>query len=353
MTALGDACLKDTGLAGLTGHKLTVKEGRSVSKSSSATTCCEPSSYEESDAKKVGWVAWDGSGSIVGSPTETAKPLREPDEISNSSARCELAQDGWGGDSPQQFKSLTRAGAMKSVGSAGHPNSCTPCSFYCFSRLGCRLDRDCTYCHLFHQSSRRKRREGWKFRQLSSKPPGSTEDVGRSLPKDSGEAQPPDVLALRPGAPPGLSRACTQEDTIQQVLPSSVPCSLLPATLSAVPAEQTATWLLAEVLGAHTSSSFMSPSLPMPAQGNNLCKPLLNQTSSHIFEYRPGSLKVCVGQMVEAWPPVSHLRNRLFVAAPHLPRGVKLDGRSGLLYGRLAAERVHFTLLGDVYHNPL
>eukprot|EP00439_Symbiodinium_sp_Y106_P078240 s1163_g17.t1 len=34
-----------------------------------------------------------------------------------------------------------------------------PCAFYCFSLCGCRMDRDCAYCHLFHQSRLKQRRE--------------------------------------------------------------------------------------------------------------------------------------------------------------------------------------------------
>ncbi|CAE7031522.1 unnamed protein product [Symbiodinium natans] len=296
-TASSDECLKDPDVVVATGWCTpTVEEGRSVSKSSTATTYCEPSCYEESEATKV---VQDGSGSSVGS-------LVEPVDVKQFRK--------------QLNKSLKRDGAMESVGSAGHPDSCTPCSFYCFSCLGCRLDRACTYCHLFHQSGRRKRREEWKRRQVSSwhtcegKPQEPTQDVGEPLPKDFGEATSPDMMALRPRAPPGLSKASIQEERIQHVLPSSASCSLLPSALSTLPAAQKATLVLAEA--------------------TNLCNSLLNQASTHVFEYRPSSLEVCVGEMVELWPPVSHLRGCFFVAAPSLPSGVQLDGRSGLVYGR-------------------
>jgi hypothetical protein len=53
----------------------------------------------------------------------------------------------------------------KSIGSIGHPNSCTSeCLFY-FFRGGCRADRDCLYCHEFHsrQNVKKNRRHLKRF----------------------------------------------------------------------------------------------------------------------------------------------------------------------------------------------
>lgn len=62
----------------------------------------------------------------------------------------------------RKFPSLSRQGPSFSVGSLDHPNGCKPCAFYCFSDSGCRDSDACTFCHLFHTSKLRQRRESWK-----------------------------------------------------------------------------------------------------------------------------------------------------------------------------------------------
>lgn len=62
-----------------------------------------------------------------------------------------------------QSPSLRKDGPDGSnVGSKGHPESCKPCAFYCFSLRGCNAAQECTYCHLFHESRMRRRRAEWK-----------------------------------------------------------------------------------------------------------------------------------------------------------------------------------------------
>lgn len=53
---------------------------------------------------------------------------------------------------------------LKSVGSADHPNGCTECSFYFFSRTGCKNGVDCRFCHVVHPRKAKK-----KNRVVSSK----------------------------------------------------------------------------------------------------------------------------------------------------------------------------------------
>jgi len=43
----------------------------------------------------------------------------------------------------QEFASLQTHGEQFSAGSLGHPNSCRPCSFYCFSKRGCKKGQAC------------------------------------------------------------------------------------------------------------------------------------------------------------------------------------------------------------------
>lgn len=61
---------------------------------------------------------------------------------------------------PETFPSLQRNGQEFSEGSRGHPDSCMPCSFYCFSKRGCKKGSTCEFCHMLHvsRSTRRLRK---------------------------------------------------------------------------------------------------------------------------------------------------------------------------------------------------
>ncbi|CAL1146893.1 unnamed protein product [Cladocopium goreaui] len=63
------------------------------------------------------------------------------------------------------YATLARDGPKESMGSVGHPDGCTPCTFYCFTRRGCNRGADCKFCHMTHQSKLQQRREAWKKQQ--------------------------------------------------------------------------------------------------------------------------------------------------------------------------------------------
>ncbi|CAK9036531.1 Uncharacterized protein SCF082_LOCUS21769 [Durusdinium trenchii] len=63
------------------------------------------------------------------------------------------------------YATLAREGPKESTGSVGHPDGCTPCTFYCFTRRGCNRGADCKFCHMTHQSKLQQRREAWKKQQ--------------------------------------------------------------------------------------------------------------------------------------------------------------------------------------------
>jgi len=49
----------------------------------------------------------------------------------------------------------------RSIGSALHPHGCKPCSFYCYSLMGCIKGMACPYCHMDHpRCSRRRKKKG-------------------------------------------------------------------------------------------------------------------------------------------------------------------------------------------------
>lgn len=72
----------------------------------------------------------------------------------------------------EDFPSLQRNGQQFSEGGRSHPDGCRPCSFYCFSRRGCKKALGCEYCHMLHisRSSRRavKSEHGPGQRRISS-----------------------------------------------------------------------------------------------------------------------------------------------------------------------------------------
>eukprot|EP00405_Crypthecodinium_cohnii_P017176 CAMPEP_0206457870 /NCGR_PEP_ID=MMETSP0324_2-20121206/23224_1 /ASSEMBLY_ACC=CAM_ASM_000836 /TAXON_ID=2866 /ORGANISM="Crypthecodinium cohnii, Strain Seligo" /LENGTH=626 /DNA_ID=CAMNT_0053929085 /DNA_START=34 /DNA_END=1914 /DNA_ORIENTATION=+ len=94
-----------------------------------------------------------------------------------------------------------------SKGSMLHPNGCTPCSFHCYSHMGCNRGTSCAYCHMDHP--KRTRRRGKKKGGLrSGKEEGGeevdihTEDKNQdttAVPYNDPEACDSEIrLALRP-----------------------------------------------------------------------------------------------------------------------------------------------------------
>jgi len=71
---------------------------------------------------------------------------------------------------------------LKSVGSAGHPNGCTECSFFFFSRTGCKNGVDCRFCHEIHP------RKGKKKHRVPSSKTSSPEGDRKNLVADYARA---------------------------------------------------------------------------------------------------------------------------------------------------------------------
>lgn len=241
----------------------TSKEDGSVSNSSSSTTTGRESSvYDESEANK----ARDGSGSSNDSGS-TVKAFKEStqDESCSSGSRSEQAQDS---EQQKQQNSLKTAGPMESIGSVGHPDKCKPCAFYCFSLCGCRLDRDCAYCHLFHQSRLKQRREEWKRTQRQRR--------NKQRPKTSGEVTTTATL-LTPGALGTLVEGNGQPNAAG-VVPSNP--GLLTPLLSVGPSAHVQAPYVPEVSSDLVSpapgllapllpqASFFPPEMPLQARAN-------------------------------------------------------------------------------------
>jgi hypothetical protein len=63
---------------------------------------------------------------------------------------------------------LNESPAALSVGSRGHPNNCTECHFHMFSPGGCRLGRNCTYCHEVHPRANAKKNRRFMKRIMNN-----------------------------------------------------------------------------------------------------------------------------------------------------------------------------------------
>lgn len=48
---------------------------------------------------------------------------------------------------------------VPSAGSIGHPGNCKPCSFYCYSMMGCKMEEECTFCHMNHPRRKGRKRQ--------------------------------------------------------------------------------------------------------------------------------------------------------------------------------------------------
>lgn len=49
---------------------------------------------------------------------------------------------------------------FKSVGSKDHKDgSCTPCAFFCYSKMGCNRGQDCLFCHENHPKKRGRKQQ--------------------------------------------------------------------------------------------------------------------------------------------------------------------------------------------------
>jgi hypothetical protein len=85
---------------------------------------------------------------------------------------------------------------LLSQGSASHPTDCKPCSFHCYSQMGCNKGRSCQFCHMQHpQRKRRHVRQKKNQREAEVR----VESYGSSDSSDHSHSQPtPTPLDLMP-----------------------------------------------------------------------------------------------------------------------------------------------------------
>jgi len=125
--------------------------GSQVGQLSSSESSHRQVSSSSEEAARAGGGGGGGSG----------RGLEEGDEEFDEDSQ---SQSGDGDDDAIYF-TLKQEGPQTSTGSKGHPEECTPCTFYCFAKRGCKRGAGCKFCHLFHQSKLQLRRDAWKQQQ--------------------------------------------------------------------------------------------------------------------------------------------------------------------------------------------
>lgn len=110
------------------------------------------------------------------------------------SAESSAGSHGCVSSSNEEHERQAPPGQLKSVGSAGHPNQCTECTFYFFANQGCSKGSDCRFCHEFHpRKTLRKDRRFLKRIKEEDKKAGDTTTIttldasGMSSSEDEGQ----------------------------------------------------------------------------------------------------------------------------------------------------------------------
>mmetsp|Transcript_96324 Transcript_96324/g.272374 ORF Transcript_96324/g.272374 Transcript_96324/m.272374 type:complete len:317 (-) Transcript_96324:98-1048(-) len=175
------------------------------------------------------------------------------------------------------FATLQGEGPQTSVGSAGHPDSCQACTFYCFTRRGCNRGADCRFCHLTHQSKLQQRREAWKQQQREKRRTVRDRTAAEALAKKT-------TSEISDGAGGGGGVA----------IPTP-------------------------------SSGTRNKATPMSATAT---------TGELVFLYSPGQAILAIGQHAEFIPQLSvHAKPKRFRLAATLPEGLGLDLAIGAITG--------------------
>lgn len=192
---------------------------------------------------------------------------------------------------------------QKSVGSLMHPSLCTPCSFYCYSLIGCNRGEACLYCHMDHP--RKGRRRGQK-RRGGYRPhdDNAGDDDMQENHDDSGAEEPAPTRR-----PPEARRE--RNKLIVGVAPT--PDGLLPLL---------------------TALELLSP-LPTP-EGKSVGKgvPLTTEKPQMTLKYSEAVIILTVGQWKNVLPFVDGpAREFRFSVCPVLPRGLALAPATGVISG--------------------
>lgn len=214
--------------------------------------------------------------------------------------------------------SRTFLAELKSVGSVGHPDRCTECSFYFFRAQGCTKGSDCRFCHEFHpRTNLRKNRRLLKRMTVG----------GSGIPEANvggASTKPPADLSTNAGNGAIAEKHIDRSENPEEQIDASIlamsgpevdvgPCEFKPM--------------------AHTGSPKAAESSPNAVISLRYlrCGP----------EVRQAKLTLAIGQRVHlpAWVEMhsyehKELQNMMsFTVDPPLLRGLSLDAQNGLISG--------------------
>lgn len=209
------------------------------------------------------------------------------------------------GEAVGPYATLQNNGPTVSGGSAGHPEGCTPCTFYCFTRRGCNRGETCKFCHLAHQSKLQLRRETWKKQQREKR-------------KSTRER------ATQDGAPRRIMGGKEEQcGTPQRMLKASESRATgLPEGMAA---------LLPSLGGAGAWSEGYRGRDALKGYAAGGEQALAGGMPSTLI-YTPGRAVLAIGQQAEFRPPLLMVPVSYRLLAP-LPRGLRLDTSTGVIHG--------------------
>lgn len=230
------------------------------------------------------------------------------------------------------YTTLQKLGSQISEGSAGHPLSCTPCTFYCFTRRGCNRGVECHFCHLVHKSKLQQRREAWK-KQQREKRKSIRERVVNETRSWQQEAWLPQPVIRGDG---GSMLAFPPEPGGQREGKGWQGA----ATFNGFSRGGGARGACAEGGNDDVALAFMSSVISNHVDRESY--PVLDPTPGMAsFTYDESRVTLAVGQEVELRPQVQVTVPVQFHLLVPLPQGLMLDQATGLISGMPTAASLH------------
>jgi len=272
-------------------------------------------------------------------------------------------------------------GELKSVGSAGHPDRCTECSFYFFGTQGCTKGSDCRFCHEFHprKNSRKNRRllkrltvgdssipeeqhTGESSNQSATVEPSTersgSEDVDLVF---SPEKRTDAASAAGVSQAPGTSHSLSASSVAVNIAATAVPASSSSAKALAE-ANAISSWALEQ---GGKDIGKVSPEIIKAAVPYSFGTSAVMSVRylRHGPEKRQAKLTLAVGQEVHlpAWVGMDSsarkaLQNVLtFSVDPPLQHGLSLDPQNGLISGmatEVQARKLHMITASTAATGP-
>jgi len=277
-----------------------------------------PKRRPEEDSANEAWEEGDLAGMM--------HDVTEPEE--------EQSADDSGGEDTGPFETLASCGPRESVGSAGHPEGCTPCTFYCFARRGCNRSSECRFCHLAHQSKLQLRREAWK-QQQRQKRKAMNEAMAAEAAARRREAARMALDFKRGAAVDGSAAACASAGPRtggwHEGGPAATPIALFDRLVDADQGQRKG-----------YDPSPQQAALPQQMMAHNkdilATRPVRGTGSCGSFAYSPQKAILALGQKMHFRPQLTELNGvpAQFRPASTLPQGVTLDPASGILYAEPA-----------------